>query len=132
VWISSFQPITITIDHREELPIPCTPDIPKPLAVEWSTNYALFSQHLLSAAEKAHLDSGSLKRVFSTIWDGESKYLAILPVEASSTWVKGEPVWVVYFRWEQRGLMSDGYMMHIRYYTVAQKTLKLVTMQTCD
>ena len=133
LWISSFQPITITTDHREDLPRPCTPEISKSIALQWHTNYGFFSEHLVSAAEQAHLDSPSLTKILSTLRGAkENKGLAILPVEALSTWVNGMAVWVVGFRWEQEGLVSDGYVGHVRSFTFTQKDLKLITWQTCD
>jgi hypothetical protein len=132
VWISSFEPITITTDYQVDLPRRATPTIPQSMAIEWRTNYALFSQHLLSAAENGHLDSGSLKKILSAIWDGDSSDLAILPVEAICTRYEGETVWVVGLRWENKGLVGNGYLDHIRSFTYSRETLKLVTMQSCD
>lgn len=133
LWISSFQPLTITTDHRDDLPRPCTPEIPKAVALQWNTNYGFFSEHLVSAAEQAHLDSPSLATILSTLRGSkENRGLAILPVQALSTWVDGMAVWVVNFRWEQAGLASDGYVGHVRSFTFTQKNLKLITWQTCD
>ncbi len=126
IWISSFQPITVTTDHRQEVPRPCTPEIPKPIALQWRTNYEFFSEHLLSAAEKAQLDSESLKKILF-----ENKIVASLPVEAISTRFKGEPVWVVEFRWEYEQAMGDGYLVHFRRLTISRKTLKLLTIDQC-
>ena len=128
VWISSFRPITVTIDHKDGVPRPATPEIPERLGLEWRSNYAVLSQHLLSGAEKAQLDLSSLRKIFSTVWDSESSNWAILPVEAMSTQFKGQPVWVVVLRWEVGG----GYLIHVPSLTFNRQTLKLVNMQSCD
>jgi hypothetical protein len=137
VWISSFpsgRPIMVTTDHREDHPRPCTPEIPTSMARQWQTNYAVFSEHLVSAAEKAHLDSASLAKILSVIRSREEKAgLAILPVEAHSTNVKGELAWVVGLRWEMKdSVQRHGDMGHVRSWAFTQQTLELVDFQTCD
>ena len=131
VWISSFQPITVTTDNRQGLGRLCTPVIPKSIALQWRTNYAFFSGQLLAAAEKAHLDFRSLKKILSNTWDSDEVW-AMLPVEVTSTRFKDEPVWIVEFRWELKDGVGDGYIGHFSRRTISRKTLKLITIEECD
>ena len=139
LWLSSLtpgQPIKVSTELREYPPLnaPATPEISKPVAREWQTNYAVFSDHLVSAADKAHLDSASLAKVLFLIRSAEANgHLAILPFEAHSTYVKGDLAWVVGLRWEMKDwVQRNGYMGHVRRFAFTQKTLKLVEFQTCD
>jgi hypothetical protein len=111
-----------------------TPEIPKSLALQWQTNYAFFSKSLVLAAEKAKLDSSSLAKILETVRGAkENRGLAILPVAAHATKVNGELVWVVSLRWEgEKWVMEEGDMIHIRSFTITQKTLKQVDFSTCD
>lgn len=131
LWISSFQPIIVTTDHLQDLPRPCTPRIPKPIALQWQTNYAFFSGQLLAAAEKAHLDSRSLKKILSDPLV-KSRHGVMLPVEATSTRFKDDPAWVVEFRWEYRNQVGDGYINHFSRQTFSRKTLKRLRIEECD
>lgn len=130
LWINSFQPVTVTTDHRQGVGRPSTPAIPEPVVLEWRTNYAFFSRQLLSPAENAHLDSDSLKRILFDAWEKE-KSCAMLPVEATSTRFKDEPVWVVEFRWEYKRAVGHGYMGHLSRHTINRNTLKLITVEQC-
>ena len=134
LWISCFQPRTVTTGHRQGLGRLCTPAIPLPIALKWQTNYSFFSQLLISAAEKAHLDSRSLKTILADTWDKEDKFgvWAMLPVEATSTRFKDEPVWVLEFRWEYKDAVGDGYIIQFSRQTISRETLKLITMEQCD
>jgi hypothetical protein len=129
LWISSFQPITVTTDHRQDIPRPSTPEVPKPLVLEWRTNYAVLSEQLLVAAEKARLDIQSLKKILS--YRSTEYDWALLPVEATSTRFKDEPVWVVEFRWEYRDLVGGGYLVHFSRETYSRRTLKLLSDEHC-
>jgi hypothetical protein len=132
VWISSFQPLTVTTDHREDLPRPCTPQIPQSIGRNWKTNYDSFSNRLVEAAKKADLDTESLGKMLRTIREKEGADTAILPVEADSTWFQGEPVWEIHLRWEYSRDLGEGDMIHICSYTYTRRTLKLVNATRCD
>src|SRR5712691_7726810 len=113
VWISSFNPITTTSEtfaDWDRSPRLAPPEIPPYMGLGWQTNYDLFSKHLVSAAEKAQLDSTSLARTLSAI-RMSSTNAAMLPVHAMATRLNGEPVWIVTLNWEQRPL-TYGYLLH--------------------
>ena len=100
---------------------------------KWHTNYSVCSKALVESAEREHLDSSSLAKILQKLRTApENKNLAILPVAARSTKQDGELVWVVVLRWEIEKWVADGAkLVHIREFTVTQKTLKQVGFTTC-
>lgn len=139
IWISSFapssSPITVSTEQREWPPLNgnATPPIPIDICRQWRTNYAVFRQLLISAAEKAHLDSTSLAKVLPELDLQKPHAMALLPIEAQSAEVNGELAWVVTYRWENRGFGSHTEeLTHIMARAFTQKTLKEVWGMQCN
>lgn len=103
------------------------------MARKWRTNYGVCSKALVESAQREHLDFSSLAKILQNLRTApENKNLAILPVAARSTKQDGELVWAVVLRWEIEKWVADGAkLVHIREFTVTQKTLKQVGFSTC-
>jgi hypothetical protein len=133
----SFGRVTVKNEHRvfQTDGIGGCAEIKGRAAREWQDNYAVFSQALTDAAKKARLDSASLAEILRMLRTAkENKYLAVLPVAAHSTTFKGEPAWVIGFRWEGESWVSKSPkvgLSHVRHFIVSQKTLKQLGFNTC-
>jgi hypothetical protein len=139
IWISSFapggSPIKLSTEQRDWPPFNAiaTPPIPIGICQQWRTNYAVFRQLLISASEKAHLDSESLAKIFPELDPQKAQMMAILPVEVQSAEVNGELAWVISYRWETLGFGSHTEELnHILERAFAQKTLKEVWGLQCN
>jgi hypothetical protein len=140
IWITSFaqsnSPITLSTEQREwplADGIKCTPNIPLDICRGWRTNYAIFRQRLISAAERAQLDFASLAKVLPELDLRQSPMRVILPVEAHSAEVNGELSWIVTYRWENVGFGPEpDQMIHFMARAFSQRTLKEVWGMQCD
>ncbi len=138
VWITSINPgppLRLGTQARGYPPWSTNraPEIPISVGREWKTNYTLFSNRLVSAAQKAQLDSGSLAEIFTRIRTTElNKGLAILPTSALSVEINGERAWVAILHWEGEELAASSPLSHFRYFVFEQRRRKLLDFQTCD
>jgi hypothetical protein len=139
IWISSFaignSAVTLTTGQGD-WPLAngtnCTPEIPPNVCRQWRTNYGIFRQLFVLAAEKEKLDSASLAKVLSEPDLKSSPEGAILPVEVHSVDVKGELAWLITYRWEYVRTGAPERLQHIMQEAFSQKTLKLVWQAQCD
>ncbi len=99
----------------------------------WQTNYTVCGNALVASAKKEHLDSSSLAKILRSLRSAqENRGLAILPVAAQSRTQGGQLVWVVVLHWENARWAADGAkLVHVREFTVTQKTLKQIGFSTC-
>lgn len=138
VIILSVAPLSAGAEHRQ---YPSDPlfnhgpslDLFEDVGRGWKTNYVLFSQALVSAAEREKLDSASLAAILELARSPDrNPGLTVLPVAAHQTKLNGELVWVVALRWEIERLVNQGTGLgHIRWFTFTQKTLRQVDFRTC-